>query len=497
MKRSRADDSHSTTNLPKKRRLVKQHNGTNNKTKLKLKHNKASILQQHQEHIRNMKCHAVNNPNNNALFYELSSYYFDDHIFKKLHSDIDRSTQQMFELIGTLQQMIHGQMNSNTNSEWILLLKFIVVTLKFHVEFIEQKANNDKAMFIKHCVPSNDLYEFNDKQRIKPFTKYYLELLHQQNLTMSDINRLYHKYESHSHHKQQHQPMAPFKAARPAVTHLTSTPLYPIYGQREDTERVQHQLQMIDDQIASIKSFKNEQFTMCQRRLCETNDNKLAQIARELKDTERFIKNKYECKETMIHNEYRELIERAKKRLLAKYQNKKSKQERLFKIEFGRHQRKIDKAHKKQAAAAAQKREPHKILFERDVYQRRTLLDKKTDRKEELVHFSNPKMQQKWKKICGIADREMEKDVNTMVADQDKGLQIKDILSMFPKCDVSYKSDKNVLQIGACSTPNASLITLKVASYIACRYTGQSIMLGQVKSISSQGLWCLLRQKGD
>ena len=117
-------------------------------------------------------------------------------------------------------------------------------------------------------------------------------------------------------------------------------------------------------------------YEMCEKRLCEKSDAKLRAMALELESTERYICAKYECKEQMIHNEFFELIERAKERLIAKYQDRKSKQERLFKLEFARHQR-LQNSRQPQPPPqpqAADRDERKDIVFESDVYQRASLL---------------------------------------------------------------------------------------------------------------------------
>lgn len=357
---------------------------------------------------------------------------------------------------------------------------------------------------------------------------------------------------------------------------------YPIYRQIQEIAHCRSQIKVIDDYIFSIKEdppgYREERYEVCERRLCEKNDHKLTEISKELKLTEEYINAKYECTERLIHNEFEERVRRSKQRLLAKYEDRKSKQERLFRMEFNRYQRKLDKAHKKlkrnqiahnnmDGDDGSNTTNPPsgmvstETICKKDVYQRPTLCPcprkgdlhgngkrdddvtavgkgsdgktiesesatrESTESKEEnnggngkeysnydgkdnrsWPHFANEIMQEKWAKVSGILDSDMEQDVNRMVADQNKTMEVKDILSMFPQCDVRYKSDKNVLQIGTNHTvdgergkdkDSGACINLKVGSYIACRYKGQSVMFGEVKSITNKDLWCNLRQKGD
>merc|ERR1719334_1809879 len=152
----------------------------------------------------------------------------------------------------------------------------------------------------------------------------------------------------------------------------------------------------------------------------------------------------------MIHNEFYELIERAKQRLIAKYHDRKAKQERLFKVEFARHQRN-NEAVQAQCAPSTQstqsqeievKEEKESVVFERDVHRRASLLkspEKKdienanvansgvsgvsgpTMEKSDEAKWSSAEMAAKWAAVSGILDKDMEEDVNRMLADRGGG----------------------------------------------------------------------------
>lgn len=275
---------------------------------------------------------------------------------------------------------------------------------------------------------------------------------------------------------------------------------YRIYHHEQEIDLCEQQIELIEKYVSRIKralESKDESFQItgccqyeaCERRVCEPSEKKLCEYRSELLATELYINNKYECKIEIIDNEFEELKERAKQRLIAKYTDKKLKQERLFRNEFGRHQKKKEKHQKKKGSPPPTPTSLEDVLFKKDRYQRAKILSSSSSSTTPSL-FNNPEMQQKWSSVEGIADRDMEHDVNTMVADQDKGLEIKDILSSFPRYDVSYKSDKNVLKINGSTD-------IKVGSYIATKYKGQSIMLGVVKSINNKEIYVWSRQKGD
>ena len=361
---------------------------------------------------------------------------------------------------------------------------------------------------------------------------------------------------------------------------------YPIYGQKDEMSRCKELIKNMDAMINAMKYLQEEEqrendnlnhnhnrnhhksqfitssthknnlshcpkYMMAEKKLCEPNTAKLEAIKTELEKTNKYFENKYKCKEKIVENEYEELSQRAKNRLTAKYQDRKSKQERLFKIEFNKHQKKIEKAKKKalkkeqdannsNSGSASIKKEKtpicsDDILIEKDKYPRWNLINNDenenkmiSSHKKSWPAFSTQAMQEKWKQISGVRDTDMEEDVNTMVAitnqnkmnknagNKNKGrnriggaLEIKDILAMFPKCDVSYKPDKNSVMIQQDKRIKKSgsgiddkkkrqseTITLKVGSYIACQQKRQSVMIGTITSISSRSIWCRLRRKG-
>ncbi len=502
MKRTRPDDAQSAT-IPLKKRRIENSNTSNsnnnniNKSKLKLTikrsntNNKnesssihgqnsnindirtqllsipelsdhSSILNKHQKKIIWINCTLLSKKNNdNSQFISLMRYYFDDDIFHTLHNN-----NVQFPLINTFLLNMHRIIrinNTHNNNLFILMLKFIIICYKFYT----------KNMYAS-VTPSVDLYTLENKNKL------YLQLLREERVSMHHITILYENYKRFCN---------------------DSDNKYAIYGENESDKK--REIELIDNYIDNVRNGRNNEYVRCCDGLCESHNNKLAEIMQELTASELFINNKYECKQTIINNEYNELCERAKKRLIAKYSEKKAKQERLFKIEFEKNHSKkeVKKEEKKDcedAAAITPVASIRDIIFAKDVYVRRTMTMRERQIVSDWPHFSNGLMQEKWKKISGIEDNEMEGDVNTMVSDQGKGafnsLKIKDILSMFPKCDVSYKSDANELIL---KKKDENLISIGVESYIACRYKGQSIMVGQVKSISSKDLWTNLRQKGD
>merc|ERR1712013_588366 len=148
--------------------------------------------------------------------------------------------------------------------------------------------------------------------------------------------------------------------------------------------------------------------------------------------------------------------------------------------------------------------------FARDVYRRPSLLGddrgdgKEREKEKESAKWSSAEMARKWALVRGILDKDMEADVNRMLADRGVAMSedgegedaeerdVKDILRMFPKEDVSYKSQLNAVQIGE---DKANLV--RVGSYIASRRKGQSVMLGQVTALTADDVWAWMRQKGD
>ena len=367
---------------------------------------------------------------------------------------------------------------------------------------------------------------------------------------------------------------------------------YPIYGQKQELQRCQELIKDLDDMINAIKQIQENEandadihqihhaknykfpklhnkqephcprYKMAEKKLCEPQEGKLKLIREELKNTNGAYHSKYECKEYIIKNEYHDLVDRAKNKLKAKYQERKLKQERLFKTEFSKHQRKIEKARKKamklemdkekavktekngnvNGATNEKEKTPHltdDVLFKKEKYPRYKMIENGNILyKKQWPSFMNQEMESKWRKISGIADRDMEADVNTMVADttqqQQNGnhnknknrirggggqLEIKDILAMFPKCDITYKSDKNVLtiqyekkpkkkkkgtddddesshSIKTENKPKMIVMHLKCGSYIATQQKRQSVMYGTIMSVSSKGIWARLRQQG-
>lgn len=329
---------------------------------------------------------------------------------------------------------------------------------------------------------------------------------------------------------------------------------YPIYSEESETARCGQQITDLEAKMAYIKSLRGgpsgshggddenimrgggrgslkmscPEYEQCEKRLLEKSDAKLRAMAQELESTEKYIIAKYECKEQMIHNEFYELIERAKERLIAKYHDRKAKQERLFKVEFARHQRNAqsqpsqpsqpsDVAVPVQSAEKVDEvKNDETVVFERDVYRRASLLSSPEKKEIEAktsdavssgisgltmadeAKWSSAEMAAKWAAVSGILDKDMEEDVNRMLADRGGGMEneeqrdVKEILRMFPKEDVSYKSEKNALQIGE---EKANVVS--VGSYIACRRKGQSVMLGQVTALTADDVWAWMRQKGD
>lgn len=376
---------------------------------------------------------------------------------------------------------------------------------------------------------------------------------------------------------------------------------YPIFGQKRELQKTQELIKDLDNMIAAIKQIQendandtdnihhqshhaknyklphlhDKQEPQCPRyeiaakTLCEPQEGKLRLIKEELNNTNGAYQSKYECKEHLLKNEYRDLVDKAKSKLKAKYEERKFKQERLFTTEFGKHLKKRDKAKKRAARQQEMDKEkgmnienggnangtinekektPHiidDVLFKTEKYPRYKILENgisNNQNKKQWPSFTNQDMEQKWRKISGIADRDMEADVNTMVADttqqQQSGnhnknknrirgggqLEIKDILAMFPKCDITYKSDKNILTIQyekkpkkkkkgtdedeesshnrrvshnkQDNKPRMIVMHLKCGSYIATQQKRQSVMHGTIMSVSSKGIWARLRQKG-
>merc|ERR1712228_837207 len=262
---------------------------------------------------------------------------------------------------------------------------------------------------------------------------------------------------------------------------------YPIYGSAEEMKLISK----IDAYVNSIKrnDGKCELYEAAKQRMNEKNTQKMDALSTDLKQSELCILTKYECKELLLKNEFDELMKNAKNELIAKYESKRFKQAKLFKNEFARQHRKYKKS---------QKQKNDEIDFKMKRYQRPKLFvdGQRRSNKERWPHFFNDVMQKKWAQINGISEDLMESDVNDMMMRNDECLNIIDILSMFPQCDVVYKSDANILQIGTLQGGKEQ-ISLKIGSFIGCCYKRQSVMLGYVQSISSKSLSCNLRQRGD
>eukprot|EP01084_Bolivina_argentea_P208786 355829_1 len=99
-------------------------------------------------------------------------------------------------------------------------------------------------------------------------------------------------------------------------------------------------IKLIDNYIKSIESMENIQFKQCINTICKDYETKSCEISLQLKQTEIFVNNKYEYESEIINNEYIELIDRTKRKLIAKYNEKKCKHERLLKNYFEKHSQK-------------------------------------------------------------------------------------------------------------------------------------------------------------
>jgi len=389
---------------------------------------------------------------------------------------------------------------------------------------------------------------------------------------------------------------------------------YAVYGEQTEIEKVDSLLDSIDRMVTAIRVQHEEEnafssphhhrthhvskqpvnryecalYDECAATLCAPNDEKLAEIRKELKHSEKFIRNKYDFKERVIRNEYKESLEHAATMLMSKYEDRICKHHRLFKTEFAKQQRKIDKAKKKALALKHEQQQQQQqqtdsqsvseqlvngngdkcaeqlvdedssdFVIEVEKYKRPQILEPRIDinvvsdssatsavavvgdgQKDDAPTFCHEEMQSKWDEIKGLTDKEMEADVNTMVADQSNmshknhnnghgqshghkngnaarsRLAIRDILAMFPKCDVRYSSDKNMITVNydkshqallkkeeevddddsSCIVATQQKMSIKVGSYIACRYKKQADMVGEVVAISSKGIWCRLRK---
>eukprot|EP00485_Elphidium_margaritaceum_P010783 CAMPEP_0202689606 /NCGR_PEP_ID=MMETSP1385-20130828/4814_1 /ASSEMBLY_ACC=CAM_ASM_000861 /TAXON_ID=933848 /ORGANISM="Elphidium margaritaceum" /LENGTH=446 /DNA_ID=CAMNT_0049344755 /DNA_START=47 /DNA_END=1387 /DNA_ORIENTATION=- len=364
--------------------------------------------------------------------------------------------------------------------------------------------------------------------------------------------------------------MSTTQSEQPQAQPVQACEEYAIYGQHEEMLKVEKLIRDLDVMMAAIRDDgphypnmkrSNQQcklYTQCASALCAPNQEKLRNIQREIENTDRYISNKYDFAERVVHNKCEEEVRRATQALIAKYEDKRNREERSFKHSFSKYRHRINKA-KKQLSQQQQQSQQQQLatdekttttttttaqqqlemqtmqdeletLFSVEKYPRCKLLTSKTKTENETAtataassaypSFNDPQMQQKWCKIRDLAKTDMADDVNCMVCDDGNAssdvsdtstststhshqrtashlnrLEIRDILAMFPVCDVLYRSDKNTITVNYVRSGGEGWSeTLKVGSLIACQYTKQSVMRGPIVTISSTGIWCHLRK---
>jgi len=241
----------------------------------------------------------------------------------------------------------------------------------------------------------------------------------------------------------------------------------------------------IDAFINSIKrnDEKCQLFEAAKRRMNEKNNEKLEALSDEMRKSEQCILTKYKVKEIILKNEFDEKMEKAKEQMIRKYEVKRANQARLFKQEF------VSQCEKYKNET---NENTNDFIIESDLYRRPKLLnDKMTKNNERCPQFFNADLQTKWQQMNQVSDDLLLRDLNDM---DGQCLSIEDILSLFPQCDVTYKSDTNCLRI---SSDKEDVIALRIGSFIACHYTRQAVMIGHVQSISAKQLTLKLRPRGD